>query len=104
MRRIHAIRLTNARALAEEAGNALRFGERIGIGKSQASQIIGRRPIRLIGDEIAERIETAFKRPADWLDEDHSEPLLDMVAKLTPANRSALAEVARALLAAQRKR
>ena len=93
MRKLYSIRLANARHLAEEAGNALRFGERIGISKSQASQIIGRNPVRQIGDDLAERMETEFGRPADWLDVDHTEPLRDMVGRLTPDNRKAVVDL-----------
>lgn len=103
MRRIYAIRLENARQLASEAEGVVRFGARLGMSKAQASQIVGRNPIRQIGDDTAERIEAAFRKPADWLDTDHSDPLPDLVRRLTPENREALAGVARALLSAQKK-
>ena len=102
-RRIYAIRMSNARLLAKEAGDFVRFGLRLGISKQQVSQIIGRSPIRQIGDDIAARIETEFGQPTDWLDIDHSDPLPDLVCRLTPENREALAGVARALLSAQKK-
>ncbi len=102
MRRIYQIRLANARALAEIAGNAQLFGERLDMSKQQVSQIIGSRPIRMIGDDIAERIERVFKRPHEWLDTDHSEPLLEMVAKLTPENKTAVVDLVKALLVGQR--
>lgn len=103
MRRIYAVRLANARQLASEAGGVVRFGDRLDMSKAQASQIVGRNPIRQIGDDTADRIEAAFKKPADWLDADHSDPLPDLVRRLTPENRDALTGVARALLAAQKK-
>lgn len=104
MRRLYEIRLANARTLAEEAGNALRFGEKLEMSKSQVSQIIGRSPVRQIGDELAERIEQTFGRPADWLDQDHSDHLLEMVGRLTKDHRAQLAEVVRDMLATQRKK
>lgn len=104
MRRIYAVRLTNARQLASEAGGVVRFGDRLGMSKAQASQIVGRNPIRQIGDDIAARIEVEFRKPADWLDTDHADPLPDLVRRLTPENREALIGVARALLGAQRSK
>ncbi len=104
MRRIYKVRLENARKLAEEAGGVVRFGDRIGISKSQASQIIGRNPIRLIGDDLAERIETSFGKPTDWLDANHSDTLIDRISRLTVANRAALASVVQALIAGQKSR
>lgn len=104
MRNIYKIRRDNARTLVAEAGNQTRFGERIDIGKKQASHIVGKTMVRIIGDDLAERIEQSFKRPADWLDTDHSDPLLEVVRKLTGPRRAALLEVAKGLLAEQRKK
>lgn len=103
MRKLYAIRLANARQIAGESGGIVRFGYRLGMGKAQASQIIGRNPIRQIGDDVAARIEAEFRKPADWLDADHTDPLPDLVRRLSPENREALIGVARALLGAQRK-
>lgn len=102
MRHIYAVRLANARRLVEEAGNAQRFGEKIGSSKSRTSQIIGKNPIRAIGDDAAEQIEQAFGRPENWLDQDHSDHLRDMISRLTAENRAAVVELVRALLAGQK--
>lgn len=104
MRAIYKTRLANARSLVAEAGNQQRFGERLGFNKQYASHIVGSRPIKMIGDDLADRIEFEFKKPANWLDVDHSDPLLEVVAKLTGPRRAALLEVAKGLLAEQRKK
>lgn len=92
------MRLANARALAAEAGSQDRFGERLGMSKAQVSQIIGRRPIRQIGDDVADRIEAAFKRPHNWLDTCHDAPLVDVIERLDDNAKASLLPVARALI------
>lgn len=61
------IRRTNLRALVDEHGTAA-VAERIGVSRSQLSQIAGRNPSRAIGISLAKRIETAFDKPRGWLD------------------------------------
>lgn len=104
MRRLYEIRLTNTRYLADEAGSGQRFADKTGMSKSRVSQIIGQNPVRLIGDEAAEQIEQAFGRPADWLDQDHTDNLLEMVARLTKDHRAQLTEIVRDMLATQRRK
>lgn len=65
-------RIENARALVVEAGNASRFGDRIGFSRQLVSNYIGKRPTKNIGSDVARKIEQAFNKPVGWLDQDHS--------------------------------
>ena len=44
---------------------------------SQVSQIIGKNPIKNIGNSIAKRIEVAFAKPEGWLDQPHTMQLVE---------------------------
>lgn len=101
-RTIYLRRLNNARKLARDAGGVVRFGERLGMSKAQASQLIGRSPIRQIGNLTARRIEAEFDLPAEWLDTDHDDALTSATEQMTPDERAMLAEVARAILKARK--
>lgn len=65
------IRRENARKLADLAGGQVEFGRALNMVPSQVSQIIGKTPIKNIGNSIAKRIEQAFEKPAGWLDVQH---------------------------------
>jgi phage repressor protein C with HTH and peptisase S24 domain len=71
MMTIADIRRANARALAKQVGTAAAFGERVGMDGSQVSQIIGKNPVKDIGNAIARRIETSFGKPKGWMDVAH---------------------------------
>lgn len=66
------IRRENARALADLAGGQVEFGRALNMVPSQVSQIIGKTPIKNIGNSIAKRIEQAFEKPTGWLDVRHA--------------------------------
>ncbi len=71
-------RYKNARALVEEAGSVTLFGKKIGMKRTQASQIAGDRDEpKDIGDNIARRIEAAFNKKVGWLDIPHGQNFLD---------------------------
>jgi len=65
-------RRQNARLLAKEAGSLTAFGKALDMSDSQVNQIIGKNPVKNIGNKIAERIELAFRKPAGWLDRDRA--------------------------------
>ena len=71
------IRRENARSLADQAGGQVEFGRALNMVPSQVSQIIGKTPVKNIGNSIAKRIEKAFEKPAGWLDARHGEALDD---------------------------
>ena len=73
---IISVRLSNARQLAEQCGGQQRFADRMNMSRQQASHIIGRRPHKNIGHELARRIEQVFEMPVGWLDLDHKTPAL----------------------------
>lgn len=64
-------RRDNARELARSVGGAAEFGRTVGMEASQVSQLIGKNPIKNIGNSIARRIETSFSKPEGWLDQAH---------------------------------
>ncbi len=71
------IRRENARNLADLAGGQVEFGRALEMVPSQVSQLIGKTPIKNIGNSIAKRIEQAFEKPPGWLDVRHIEDAND---------------------------
>lgn len=67
-------RLENARVLAKAVGGIKPFADKADMSVSQASQIIGERPVRNIGDQLARKIELHFGRPPGWLDHPPARP------------------------------
>lgn len=65
------IRRENARALARKVNGQIEFGRVLKMEPSQVSQIIGKTPIKNIGNSIARRIEQGFSKPEGWLDVPH---------------------------------
>lgn len=49
----------------------MEFGRALNMVPSQVSQIIGKTPVKNIGNSIAKRIEQAFNKPDGWLDVQH---------------------------------
>ena len=64
-------RWLNARKLVDQHGGVLRFGEKLGMSKQQASHIFGARPIKGIGHSIARRVENEFGLGKGWMDVEH---------------------------------
>lgn len=62
------IRLKRVRDLVAAEGGLARFAERLGMSNSQVSQFAGKNPSRNIGNSVAAKIETAYGKPAGWLD------------------------------------
>lgn len=57
-------------------GGRTEFARMVGMTSSQVSQIIGKTPVKNIGNSIARRIEVAFDKPTGWLDaEPNSAPV-----------------------------
>jgi hypothetical protein len=66
---IYDTRRENARRLVgSERGALAKFAERVGISKQQVSHIIGARPIKHIGHDLARRVEQSFGVPVGSLD------------------------------------
>lgn len=67
---IHEIRLNNVRELLRAYKlDRSEFSERVGISYNLLSQYIGKNPTKNIGDETAEKIETAFGKSRGFLDQ-----------------------------------
>lgn len=65
---LKAIRRRNLRCLADQVGGITRLAERLGKTQSQVSHVIGRSPIKGIGDRLAAQAEKLFDKPVGWLD------------------------------------
>ena len=68
---VKSIRRENARALAKSVGGIHHFALKLNKAQSQVSHIIGKSPIKNIGDKMATEIELAFDKPPGWLDQEH---------------------------------
>lgn len=77
---LKAIRRENLRALAKSIGGISRLADRLNKNQSQVSHLIGRHPIKNIGDKIAAEAETAFKKPPGWLDHKHHSPEEELIS------------------------
>lgn len=66
-----AIRRMNARQLAEEVGGVTTLATMTGTSQSYLSQIIGPKPCRDVGDNLARKLEQATGRPYGWMDVSH---------------------------------
>jgi len=69
---VKIIRRENLRALAHDKGSITALAEFLGKSQSQMSRLIGRHPIKNIGDKLAAEIEQAFSKPSGWLDWRHA--------------------------------
>jgi len=67
------LRYRNGLLLVDEAGGLTEFAEEMEMSLSQASQILGKNPVRGIGNDLAPRMEEKFKKPVGWLDQIHHE-------------------------------
>lgn len=65
------VRRENARELARTIGGLAEFGRTLEMEGSQVSQLIGKNPVKNIGNSIARRIERAFSKPEGWIDVQH---------------------------------
>lgn len=70
---IRLIRRENVRALAKSVGGISKLALMLGKSQSQLSHVIGRSPIKNIGDKLAAYVEVTFGKPAGWLDKEHYE-------------------------------
>lgn len=70
LKTIHEIRFLNAKRLMDESGlKRKEFAEKIDMSYSLLSQYLGKNPTKNIGDDTAEKIETAFNKPKGYLDQ-----------------------------------
>jgi hypothetical protein len=65
------IREANLRALADSIGGSRALAIYLNKSHSQIIHLIGKRPIKKIGDQLAAQIEFAFHKPPGWLDNFH---------------------------------
>lgn len=70
---ISNIRLANLRKLAEIAGGRPALADKLEMAYSQLTHLIGKTPIRNIGNTIARKAETAFDLPHGWMDQVHDD-------------------------------
>jgi SOS-response transcriptional repressor LexA len=68
---IKVIRRENLRTLAKLAGGITHLADKLNKTQSQISHLIGKKPIKNIGDKIAAEAEVAFNKPLGWLDHPH---------------------------------
>jgi len=68
-------RRINAQKLLKQCSTNKEFAEKCGIRTAQVTQLLGENPVFNIGEVIARRIESAFKKPEFWLDLDHDADL-----------------------------
>lgn len=68
-RPIYHARWARFRQLMHDEGvNITEAGDRLGKTQGQVSQFGGKKPTKVIGDQIAAEIEDAFGKPSGWLD------------------------------------
>lgn len=76
LKTIHEIRLSNVRKLMKESGlNRTEFAEKIEMSYNLLSQYIGKNPTKNIGDDTADKIEKAFRKPKGYLDQSDNDEI-----------------------------
>ena len=69
---IEVIRRENTKKLIADNGlTRQEFADKAKINYGLLGHYIGKNPSKAIGDEVAQRIEAAFDKPANWLDHEH---------------------------------
>jgi SOS-response transcriptional repressor LexA len=68
-----AVRREKLRELAKSVGGITKLADQLNKSQGQMSHLIGRHPVKNIGDRLAAQIEAAFNKPPDWLDLGHLE-------------------------------
>ena len=76
--KLNQVRLRNLEILISEAGSAAKLARAAGTNSSYLSQVWNQLPTkkgtpRSIGDELAEKLEKAMKKPQGWMDTPHTE-------------------------------
>jgi hypothetical protein len=76
--KLNQVRLRNLEILISEAGSAAKLARAAGTNSSYLSQVRNQLPTkkgtpRSIGDELAEKLEKAMKKPQGWMDTPHAE-------------------------------
>lgn len=78
---IEVIRRENTRNLITHSGLTRReFSDKSGINYGLLGHYIGKNPTKAIGDEIAQKIEVFFNKPANWLDHEHDSNQIELEA------------------------
>ena len=78
MRKVNQIRLHNLEILITEAGSAAKLARAAKTNSSYLSQVRNQLPTkkgtpRAIGDDLAEKLEKATKKPQGWMDMPHTD-------------------------------
>jgi SOS-response transcriptional repressor LexA len=82
------IRRKNCRSLASSTGGISSFAKKLGKSQSQISHLIGKKPIKNIGDKLASQIEITFNKMHGWLDKDHDDTTASSVNPGFPSRDS----------------
>lgn len=78
---IEVIRRENTKKLiADNELTRKEFADKAKINYGLLGHYIGKNPTKAIGDEVAQRIEAAFNKPANWLDHEHDKNQLELEA------------------------
>lgn len=68
---IKQIRKTNLYLLKEEAKSWAEIARRAGTDPAYISQIVSKKAVREIGDDLARKLEAGFYKPHGWMDHPH---------------------------------
>lgn len=84
---IEVIRRENTKKLIADNGlTRQEFADKAKINYGLLGHYIGKNPSKAIGDEVAQRIEAAFNKPANWLDHEHDKNQLELEAIQNSSN------------------
>lgn len=76
LKSISEVRATNVQSIIDNHGlSRTDFAEKSGITYSQLGQYFGQNPSKVIGDNVARRIEKAFELEKFWLDQNWQNPV-----------------------------
>lgn len=70
---IKSIRRANLALLVDEVGSVTALAKMANSAQAYLSQIIGPRPVRSVGDDLARRLEHVCRKSTGWMDQSHVE-------------------------------
>lgn len=69
---VKQIRKANLYLLKKEVRSWAEVARRAGTDPAYISQIVSKKAVREVGDDLARKLETGFSKPHGWMDHDHS--------------------------------